>query len=62
MYNRLDIRGMTAASKGSSAKKEKFKKTVSRADLIIYGPQQAQSAGINRRCVVRSSFYLLLIM
>ncbi|KAF1777584.1 Zinc finger, RING/FYVE/PHD-type [Phytophthora cactorum] len=42
----LDIRGMTAVTKGAAGKRDKFRKSVSRCGVSIYGPKHsAASAG-----------------
>lgn len=42
---RLEIRAMTAVTKGTSGKRDKFRRTVSKSGVAIYGPKHAQSSG-----------------
>lgn len=37
---------MTAVTKGAAGKRDKFRKTVSRCGVSIYGPKHSQSAGV----------------
>ncbi len=39
----LEIRGMTAVPKGGTGKRDKFRKSVSRCGVAIYGPKHSQS-------------------
>jgi hypothetical protein len=41
----LEIRGMTAIPKGGTGKRDKFRKTVSKSGVAIYGPKHSQSSG-----------------
>ncbi|CAI5745006.1 unnamed protein product [Peronospora destructor] len=40
----LDIRGMTAVTKGATGKRDKFRKSVSRCGVSIYGPKHSAAA------------------
>ncbi|KAH7468550.1 hypothetical protein PRIC1_010347 [Phytophthora ramorum] len=40
----LDIRGMTAVTKGAAGKRDKFRKSVSRCGVAIYGPKHSAAA------------------
>ncbi|CAH0518321.1 unnamed protein product [Peronospora belbahrii] len=40
----LDIRGMTAVTKGAAGKRDKFRKSVSRCGVSIYGPKHSAAA------------------
>ncbi|CEG40429.1 fha domain protein [Plasmopara halstedii] len=40
----LDIRGMTAVTKGAAGKRDKFRKSVSRCGVSIYGPKHSAAS------------------
>nr|CCA18878.1 conserved hypothetical protein [Albugo laibachii Nc14] len=42
----LEIRAITAITKGSTGKRDKFRRTVSKSGVAIYGPKHAQSSDV----------------
>lgn len=54
----LDIRGMTAVTKGATGKRDKFRKSVSRCGVAIYGPKHSQSAEITAASGARERIFI----
>ncbi|TMW67797.1 hypothetical protein Poli38472_007469 [Pythium oligandrum] len=54
----LDIRGMTAVTKGATGKRDKFRKSVSRCGVSIYGPKHSQSAEVTGAAGTRERIFI----
>ncbi|GLE00207.1 hypothetical protein PINS_up008934 [Pythium insidiosum] len=54
----LDIRGMTAVTKGATGKRDKFRKSVSRCGVSIYGPKHSQSAEVAAAAGTRERIFI----
>ncbi|TYZ58441.1 hypothetical protein PybrP1_000252 [[Pythium] brassicae (nom. inval.)] len=54
----LDIRGMTAVTKGATGKRDKFRKSVSRCGVSIYGPKHSQSTEVNTAAGSREKIFI----